>query len=82
MGALGRAEIMMKEENVDIWIDDVQIVANGIGKGVELEKRATEKMTQKEFAVTIDLHQGNYQDEIITCDLTHEYITINANYRT
>jgi len=82
MGALGRAEIMMKEENIDIWIDDVQIVAGGIGKGVEAEKMAAEKMAQKEFILTLDLHQGNHQDEIITCDLTHEYVTINANYRT
>ncbi len=82
MGALGRAEIMMEEEKVDIWIDDVQIVAGGIGKGVEAEKKAAGKMAQKEFALTIDLQQGNCQDEIITCDLTHDYISINANYRT
>jgi len=82
MGALGRAEIMMKEEKVDIWIDDVRIVEGGIGKGVEAEKRAAEKMAEKEFKLTIDLQQGDQQDEIITCDLTHNYITINADYRT
>ena len=73
---------MMEEEAVDIWIDDIQIVASGLGKGVEAEKRAAEKMAQKEFRVGIDLHQGPFQDGIITCDLTHEYVSINADYRT
>ena len=39
-------------------------------------------MAHKEYTVTIDLHQGDYQDRIITCDLTHEYVSINAHYRT
>jgi glutamate N-acetyltransferase/amino-acid N-acetyltransferase len=82
LAALGRSGIMMEEEAVDIWIDDIQIVASGLGKGVEAEKRAAEKMAQKEFRVGIDLHQGPFQDGIITCDLTHEYVSINADYRT
>jgi glutamate N-acetyltransferase/amino-acid N-acetyltransferase len=82
MAALGRARIRMEPEDVDMWIDDVLIVSEGLGKGSGPEKNAAEKMTQKQFSVTIDLHQGDFQDHIFTCDLTHEYVTINANYRT
>jgi glutamate N-acetyltransferase / amino-acid N-acetyltransferase len=82
MAALGRAEIEMREDRVDIWIDDVRIVAGGLGRGDEAEKRAAEIMTRNEFALTVDLQQGEYHDRMLTCDLTHEYVTINADYRT
>jgi glutamate N-acetyltransferase/amino-acid N-acetyltransferase len=82
MGALGRADIEMREDEVDIWIDDVQIVAKGLGMGSEAEKLAAEIMTRNEFSLTVDLHQGEYHERMLTCDLTHEYVTINANYRT
>ena len=82
MAALGRADIEMREDGVDIWIDDVQIVARGMGVGAEAEKLAAEIMTRKEFSLTVDLHQGEYHERILTCDLTHEYVTINADYRT
>ena len=82
MAALGRAEIAMKEESVDIWIDGVQIVKGGLGKGAQAEAEAARRMTLKEFVLEIDLHQGTFQDQVITCDLTHDYITINADYRT
>ena len=39
-------------------------------------------MRQEEFALTIDLHQGAFEEQILTCDLTHDYIKINADYRT
>jgi glutamate N-acetyltransferase/amino-acid N-acetyltransferase len=39
-------------------------------------------MTRKEFTVNIDLHRGNHRDHVVTSDLTHEYIDINADYRT
>jgi N-acetylglutamate synthase/N-acetylornithine aminotransferase len=39
-------------------------------------------MAENEFSLTIDLHQGTSHDRIIACDLTHEYVTINASYRT
>jgi len=82
MAALGRAEIEMREDRVDIWIGDAQIVAGGLGMGAEAEKLAAEIMTLKEFSLTVDLHQGEYHERMFTCDLTHEYVTINADYRT
>jgi glutamate N-acetyltransferase/amino-acid N-acetyltransferase len=82
MAALGRSCIGMEEERVDIWVDDVMIVSAGLGKGIEAEKRAAQRMAKKEFTLAIDLNQGSHEDRILTCDLTHEYITINADYRT
>ncbi len=82
MAALGRADIEMDETRVDIWVNDVQIVSGGLGSGVEAEKQAAEIMTGKEFTLSIDLHLGSHRDHIVTSDLTHEYININADYRT
>jgi len=82
IAALGRADIHMEEGRVDIWIDDIQIVTGGLGNGIEVEKKAAEKMAQKEFTVTVDLKQGAYEDRVVTCDLTHDYVSINADYRT
>jgi glutamate N-acetyltransferase/amino-acid N-acetyltransferase len=82
LAALGRADIEMREEDVGIWINDVQIVSGGLGLGVEQEKKANEIMTGKEFSLVIDLGQGGFDDRVLTCDLTHEYISINADYRT
>ncbi len=82
MAALGRADIVMDEEKVDIWVNDILIVSAGLGKGQEAEKKAAEIMVRKEYTITIDLHQGDFEDRIITCDLTHEYVSINASYRT
>jgi glutamate N-acetyltransferase/amino-acid N-acetyltransferase len=82
MAALGRAGITIQEETIDIFLDDIKIVSSGLGMGTESEARAAEKMAKKEFTVTIDLHQGTYEDRIITCDLTHDYVSINAEYRT
>jgi len=82
MAALGRANIVMDEETVDIWVNDILIVSAGLGKGEAAEKKAAEIMLKKEYTLTIDLHQGDFEDRMITCDLTHEYVSINANYRT
>jgi len=82
IGALGRSDIRMEVVAVDIWIDDIKIVEAGLGCGIDPEKRAAERMTAGEFSLTIDLGQGEYKDQITTCDLTHEYVSINADYRT
>ena len=72
----------MKEEGIAIWIDDIKIVSGGLGVSEEQEKKAAEKMKAREFSMTIDLNQGEYEDEVLTCDFTHEYVSINADYRT
>ena len=82
MSALGSSGIEIEPEYVDIWIDDVQIVSSGQGTGEEKEKMASERMKKDEFSIIIDLKKGPYQDHMLTCDLTHEYISINAEYRT
>jgi len=82
MAALGRSGIQMREEGVTIWVDDVKIVEEGMGRGAEPEAKAAAKMKGKEFSVTVDLHEGKFEDHITTCDLTHEYVSINADYRT
>lgn len=82
MGALGRSGIKMKEDQVDILIDHVKIVKNGIGIGPEAEHQAAQQMKNKEFIVTVELNQGGYEDFYITSDLTHDYVSINADYRS
>ena len=82
MAALGRSGVRMREEAVTIWVDDVKLVEKGMGRGAEPEAKAAERMKGKEFSVTVDLHEGKFEDHITTCDLTHEYVSINANYRT
>ena len=82
MAALGRSGVDMNEETTSIWVDHVNIVDQGIGTGVEREKQAAERMKNREFTVTVDLHRGTHEDRILTCDLTHDYVSINANYRT
>ena len=72
----------MAEEAVNIWIDDVKIVEGGLGVGDEAEKEATKRMRRNEFTLTVDLQLGEHEEQFLTCDLTHEYIKINAEYRT
>lgn len=82
MAALGRAGIAMDESKVDIWIDDVKIVEGGLSKGPEAEAAASLCMKNREFKVVIGLNQGRHSDTILTSDLTHDYVSINAAYRT
>ena len=82
MAALGGSGIDMEPEYVDIWIDDIKVVSSGQGIGEDADAMASERMKKKEFPIIIDLKKGPYQEHVLTCDLTHGYITINAEYRT
>jgi glutamate N-acetyltransferase/amino-acid N-acetyltransferase len=82
MAALGRSGISMDEKEISIRIDDVKIVEGGRGTGPDQEKIAAERMKNRSFSVNIDLNMGGHEYNVTTCDLTHEYVSINANYRT
>lgn len=82
MAALGRAGISMEESAIDIWVDDVQIVKGGLGCGKEAEGTAGARMKKDSFAIIVDMHLGTFAEKLYTCDLSHEYVSINADYRT
>jgi glutamate N-acetyltransferase / amino-acid N-acetyltransferase len=82
MAALGRSGIDMKENMVDILINDIKIVKGGLGQGVEKEKEAANIMKNPEIYLTVELNMGESNDWITTCDLTHDYVSINADYRS
>jgi len=82
MAALGRSGITMKEDMVHIWIEGVKIVENGLMVGKDEEIKAAKKMKSKDITITINLNQGSFKEKITTCDLTYDYIKINAGYRS
>lgn len=82
MAALGRSGVEMAEERVDISVDDVAIVKGGTGRGEAAEKEAASCMRNQSFSLIVDLHTGEAEEEVLTCDLTEDYIRINAGYRT
>lgn len=82
IAALGRSGIRFDPEKVDIAFDDVFMVRDGLGQGAEAEAKATEVLKKKQFAVCIDLKAGTGKGEVLTCDLSLDYVKINADYRT
>lgn len=82
MAAMGRSGVKFDPYQVDIYIDDVQIVKNGLSLGKEKEREAHQKMKKQEFNLIIDLKIGTGKGEILTCDLSYDYVKINAEYRT
>lgn len=80
MAALGYSDIAIKEERTDIFLNGLKIVNNGMGTG--RDKEANEKLKNKEIKIVVDLHLGKGNANVLTCDLTEDYIRINAEYRT
>ncbi len=83
IGAAGATGARFDPDRIDIYIDSVKIVSRGISAGKSAEDRAGAIFREKKhFSVTFDLHAGKYSDRVLTCDLSHKYIDINASYRT
>ncbi len=82
IAALGRAGFAFDESRVDIFFDDVAMVRDGLGLGDAQEKLATRVLKKDNFTITVDLKSGSSERKIYTCDLSIDYIKINADYRT
>jgi len=82
IAALGRSGAAFDQLRVDIAFDEAQMVREGLGQGKAVEAEATKVLKQREFSVNIDLHQGEGTWEIYTCDLSIDYVKINADYRS
>jgi glutamate N-acetyltransferase/amino-acid N-acetyltransferase len=80
MAALGYSGINLKEEKIDIFLNGLKVVMGGLSTGKD--KDANERLKGKEIKVLIDLHLGKGNAKVLTCDLTEDYVKINAQYRT
>ncbi|WP_319525006.1 bifunctional glutamate N-acetyltransferase/amino-acid acetyltransferase ArgJ [uncultured Desulfosarcina sp.] len=80
--ASGRAGVDFDPDRFDLFFNDVQMVKDGKGCGLEAEKKATEVLRLPEFSVTVDLNQGSAAAGMLTCDFSLDYVKINADYRS
>ncbi len=80
MAALGCSGISFVEEKVDIYFGKIKVVRKGLSNG--MDKEAGKVLRGKEIQIIIDLHIGKSSSRVMTCDLTEEYIRVNATYRT
>jgi len=82
IAAVGYAGVDLQPERVDIWLDRIQVVAGGRRSPAYQEADGAKIFHQNSFTITIDLHAGNGSFSLLTSDLSHEYVSINADYRT
>ena len=82
MGALGRSGAIFDPYSVDIGFDNVLMVKNGMGLGLDAEAQATRVLKQRKFTVTINLNAGHSVCRVLTSDLSLDYVKINADYRS
>ncbi len=78
MAAIGHTGVEIKEEKINVFINNFKIVNKGIGTN----KVPKNLLSKKEIIITVDLGLGKKEAKIFTCDLTEEYVKINASYMT
>ena len=82
VAAIGYSGAQINPERIDILFGDLVICHNG-GRSEKFDEAAAHAyIAQREFSVTIQLHQGSGNCVFWTTDLTHEYVSINADYST
>ncbi|MBN2308980.1 MAG: bifunctional glutamate N-acetyltransferase/amino-acid acetyltransferase ArgJ [Candidatus Hydrogenedentes bacterium] len=79
--AAGYAGVAFEPGRLAMWIDEVQLMAGGQAAEYR-EEDAAAVMQRPEFQLRIEIGDGPGRAEFWTSDLSHEYVTINADYRT
>jgi glutamate N-acetyltransferase / amino-acid N-acetyltransferase len=82
MAALGYAGVDMDEGRTDILIGKAKLVEKGLSQGKTSERDAALALKQRDIQITIDLHKGKGNATVWTCDMSYEYVKINAAYRS
>ena len=83
LAAIGYANVADLDVNaIDVYLDDVHVATAG-GRHPEYTEAAGQAvMNQAEITVRIALNRGDAHATVWTCDLSHEYVSINADYRS
>ncbi len=83
LAAVGYAGIAdLDQTGIDLFLDDVHVAVKGGRNPSYREEDGQRVMKQSEITVRIGLGRGKASETVWTCDLSHEYVTINADYRS
>jgi glutamate N-acetyltransferase/amino-acid N-acetyltransferase len=79
--AAGYSGAKFDSAKVDLYVNDLALCREGLDAGFD-EGAAKKELDLKELTLRLELHQGKASARMWTCDFTHDYIDINASYRT
>jgi glutamate N-acetyltransferase/amino-acid N-acetyltransferase len=83
LAAVGYAGIDdLDQTRIDLFLDDVHVVEGGGRRPSYREEDGQRVMKQSEITVRVDLHRGAAATTVWTCDLSYDYVKINADYRS
>ncbi|MBZ0226370.1 MAG: bifunctional glutamate N-acetyltransferase/amino-acid acetyltransferase ArgJ [Comamonas sp.] len=83
LAAVGYAGIAdLDQTKIELFLDDVHVVTRGGRHPAYREEDGQRVMAQSEITVRVLLGRGQAMDTVWTCDLSHDYVTINADYRS
>ena len=83
LAAIGYAGVQnLDVEKIQVWLDDVQICKDGGAASDYTEEAGVRVMSQSEITIRVDLGRGQQKDTVYTCDLSYDYVKINADYRS
>jgi glutamate N-acetyltransferase/amino-acid N-acetyltransferase len=83
LAAVGYAGIEdLDQSHIELYLDDVHVATKGSRHIDYKEEQGQRVMKQEEIRVSVHLGRGSCADTFWTCDLSHEYVTINADYRS
>ena len=81
IAALGYSGAEFDPYQVDIWLDELQLVRDGLDAGFS-EETARSLFERDELSIIVDLKQGDAEKTVWTCDFSYDYVKINASYRS
>jgi glutamate N-acetyltransferase / amino-acid N-acetyltransferase len=83
LAAIGYAGVAdLDVSRIDLYLDDVLVAKAGGRNPAYLEADGQRVMKQSEITVRVVLNRGNAITTVWTCDLSHDYVSINADYRS
>ena len=83
LAAVGYAGVDdLEQDKIDLFLDDVHVVHCGGRSPSYREEDGQRIMRQSEITVRVVLGRGSASDTVWTCDLSHDYVSINADYRS
>ena len=80
--AIGKSGAVAERDKLKIYFGNILVAENGWISPSYNEKLAADYMKRQDLIISVDLGIGRFKSTVWTCDLTHSYISINADYRS